>query len=184
MSEFALFITEKYLKENTPLDDNIDSKLLATAMREGQDIYIRDIIGSGVYDELCDQVNADTVTADNSILIKQYIQPCLKYYVLYESAHTLSFQLVNKGVITRNSEFSQQADINAVSELMNKWKDRAQYYGERLQRFLCANTTLYPLYANPGSSVETIAPHKQTLFGGFYLGPDSPDTFRYNEPEK
>ena len=43
MADFALFMTEQYLKENTPLDFNVDANLIAMAVREGQDIYIRDL---------------------------------------------------------------------------------------------------------------------------------------------
>lgn len=182
MSVFAYFITEEYLKDNTPIDDNMDAKLLDTAMREGQDIYIRELIGSGIYDELCDQINADTVTSDNETLLKQYIQPCLKYYVLYESAHTMSFQLVNKGIQTRNSEFSNPADISAIAALMAKWKDRGEYYANRLMKFLEQNSSTYPLYLNPGDDIDSIQPRKTFLYGGFYLGPDSPECRTYDEP--
>ena len=191
MAEFAYFITEKYLKENTPIDDTTDSKLLKMAMREGQDIYIRDLIGSGVYDELCDQINAstpntnppDAVSADNLTLLKEYIQPCLKYFILYRSAHTMSFQLVGKGIVTRNSEFQQPADISAITTLMNGWKDMGEYYAERLTLFLCQNSSTYPLYQNPGSQADTIHPRKTSLYSGLYLGDDDIEHSRgYDKP--
>ena len=46
MATFAFFISEQDVKKNTPIDENVDSKLLQTAMRTAQDIYIRDILGS------------------------------------------------------------------------------------------------------------------------------------------
>ena len=45
MATFAFFISEQDVKKNTPIDENVDSKLLQTAMRTAQDIYIRDILG-------------------------------------------------------------------------------------------------------------------------------------------
>ncbi len=47
-------ITNKatYLKDNTPLNENVDDKLLKSAIKEAQEIYIRDVIGSGIYNEL------------------------------------------------------------------------------------------------------------------------------------
>lgn len=170
MAEFAYFMTEEYLKENTPIDDNMDAKLIKTAMREAQDIYVRDLIGSGIYDELCTQINTSTVTADNSILLKQYIQPCMKYYILYESAQTMSFQLVNKGIVTRTSEWQSPADINSITALMAKWRDKGEYYAKRLQDFLCENHATYPLYLNPGATAQTIHPRSTFLYGGLYLG--------------
>lgn len=186
MPEFAYFMTEQYLKENTPLDDNVDIKLLRTAMREGQDIYIRDLIGSGIYNELLTQIASDPDLSgfpDNKTLLKEYILPSLKYYVLYESAQVMSFQLVNKGIVTRTSEFQNPADISAVVSLMNHWKDRGEYYARRLTAFLCANATTYPLYKNPGSTSDTITPRNTTLYGGLYLGDEKPNRKGYDIPD-
>lgn len=182
MPEFAFFMTEQYLKENTPLDDNIDSKLIRTAIREAQDIYIRDLIGSGVYNQLCEQIIASTVSADNETLLKQYIQPCMKYYVLYESAQTLSFQAVNKGIVTRSSEWQQPAEITAITELMNKWKDRGEYYAQRLKDYLCENHAIYPLYQNPGPGADVIHPSNSKLYGGLFLGDEPEHSRGYDKP--
>jgi hypothetical protein len=182
MAEFAYFMTEEYLKENTPIDDNMDAKLLKTAMREAQDIYIRDLIGSGIYDELCTQITAGTVTADNSTLLKQYIQPCLKYFVLYESAQTMSFQLVNKGIVTRNSEWQSPADINSITALMTKWRDKGEYYAKRLQDYLCEYHATYPLFHNPGSTAQTIHARSTFIYGGLYLGEEPEHSRGYDKP--
>jgi len=180
---FAFFISEEYLKQNTPIDNNVDGKLIRTAMREAQDIYIRDIIGSGLYDELTTQIIAATTTALNTTLLNNYIAPCMKYYVLYESAYTLSFQLLNKGIVTRNSEHQTPADINSITSMMAHWKDRGEYYSNRLIKYLQANLTSYPLYANPGGGLDTIRPKSNTLFGGFYLGGANNDCPDYGEPK-
>lgn len=182
MPEFAYFMDEEYLKENTPIDNSVDPKTIRTAMREAQDIYLRDIIGSGIYDEITGQINNSTLTADNTTLLKQYIQPCLKYYVLYESAETMSFQVLNKGIVSRNSEWQSPADINRITELMAKWKNKGEYYANRLRDFLCENTSTYPLYLNPGSTAQTIHPHTTELLGGIYFG-DEPEHRRgYDKP--
>lgn len=181
MSEFAFFVDEDYIRENTPIDDNVDAKLFKMARREAQDTHIRDVIGSGIYDQLCDQINADTLSALNTTLISNYIAPCLKYYVLYESAGTISFQILNKGISTRNSEYQQPADINAITSLMNRWKDKAEYYANRLRDYLCENENNYPLFRNPGSSIDTIYPNKAQMFGGIFLDGDEKKERRFSD---
>ncbi len=52
MTNFVYFISTTYLKDNTPLNENVDDKLLKSAIKEAQEIYIRDVIGSGIYNEL------------------------------------------------------------------------------------------------------------------------------------
>ena len=46
MTNFVYFISTTYLKDNTPLNENLDDKLLKSAIKEAQEIYIRDVIGS------------------------------------------------------------------------------------------------------------------------------------------
>ena len=180
---FAFFINEEYLKENTPIDNSVDSKLLRTAMREAQDIYIRDLIGSGIYNDLITQIIGASLTTDYTTLLNEYIAPCMKYYVLYESAHTISFQILNKGISTRNSEHQTPADINSITALMAKWKDRAEYYGERLKKYLQANINLYPKFTNAGATIDTIHPQQTNLYSGFYLGGTGNECPRENEPD-
>jgi hypothetical protein len=50
------------LKDNTPLNENVDDKLLKSAIKEAQEIYVRDVIGSGIYNEL--QVQASAANID------------------------------------------------------------------------------------------------------------------------
>ena len=69
MATFAFFISEQDVKKNTPIDENVDSKLLQTAMRTAQDIYIRDILGSTLYDKLCDDINGAGLSGDYLTLV-------------------------------------------------------------------------------------------------------------------
>jgi hypothetical protein len=82
MTNFVYFISTTYLKDNTPLNENVDDKLLKSAIKEAQEIYIRDVIGSGIYNELQTQAYANTLTALNVTLLDSYIAPCVKYYTL------------------------------------------------------------------------------------------------------
>jgi hypothetical protein len=62
MANFVYFISTQYLRDNSPINENVDPKLLKSAIKEAQEIYIRDVIGSGIYDELQDQAYNDTLT--------------------------------------------------------------------------------------------------------------------------
>jgi len=75
MTNFVYFISTSYLIDNSPLNENLDPKLLKSAIKESQEIYIRDIIGSGIYDELQTQAFAGTLTHLNTTLLDSYIAP-------------------------------------------------------------------------------------------------------------
>jgi hypothetical protein len=81
MSNFVYFISTSYLKDNTPLNENLDDKILKSSIKEAQEIYIRDIIGSGIYDELQTQAYGGTLTADNTTFLG--LLYCSLFEVLY-----------------------------------------------------------------------------------------------------
>lgn len=167
---FAYFADEQYVKENTPIDDNVDGKLLAIARRQAQEIHIREILGSGIYNVMVSQVNDTGLQAPYADLNTYYIKPCLVNFILYEAIDTISFQVLNKGLMKRSSDNAQPASMDDIQEFAAKWFNKAQYYAKRLREHLCENHTTFPLYQNPGTGVDTIHPD-DSLDMGLWLGP-------------
>jgi len=185
MANFVYLISVTYLKDNTPINENLDDKLLKSSIKEAQEIYIRDVIGSGIYDELQDQAYNGTLTADNTTLLDSYIAPCLKYYTLTESMLPMTFKFMNKSVASRNSENATAITPQELSLIEQRYRDKAEYYAERLRDFLKENPTLYPKYLNPGSGFDVIRPKNTAFFGGMYLPGTNDDCFyNYDFPEE
>jgi len=185
MANFVYYISVTYLKDNTPLNENLDDKLLKASIKEAQEIYIRDIVGSGVYDELQDQAYNDTLTTDNRTLLDTYIAPCLKYYTLVESMMPLTFKFLNKTVASRNSEDATPVTTDELTMIEKRYRDKAEYYAGRLRAYLKENPNLYPLYLNYGTGFDAIQPSNTAFFGGMYLGGTDDDCyFNYDFPDE
>jgi hypothetical protein len=185
MANFVYFVSVTYLKDNTPLNENLDDKLLKSSIKEAQEIYIRDVIGSGIYDELQDQAYNGTLTGDNTTLLDSYIAPCLKYYTLTESMLPMTFKFMNKSVASRNSENATAITPQELSLIEQRYRDKAEYYAERLRDFLKENPTIYPKYLNPGTGFDVIRPKNTAFFGGMYLPGTNDDCFyNYDFPEE
>jgi len=172
MATFAFFISEQDVKKNTPIDENVDSKLLQTAMRTAQDIYIRDILGSTLYDKLCDDINGAGLGGDYLTLVNKYIAPCLYHYVVTDSMLPMTFKMMNKSVTTRGAENANAIDVDQLRMIEQRYQQKAEYYGERLRLYLCENMDLFPEYKTPASGIDVINPQDQAIFGGFMLGED------------
>jgi hypothetical protein len=179
MSNFVYLISTTFLKEHTPINENVDDKILKNAIQEAQEIYIRDVIGSGIYNELQTQAFAQSVSTANKTLLDSYIAPCLKYYTLTESMLPMTFKMLNKTLGTRTSDNTQPVSIDEMTLIERRYRDKAEYYAQRLREFLQANSTIYPLYFNPGSTIDTIRPHSTQLFGGIYLPPNYEEEYKY-----
>lgn len=165
------FIHPNDLKQTSYVDENVDDKLITPAISLAQDLYILPMIGSGVYDELKTQINANTLTALNTTLLT-YIKPIMIFQTLYELTEPLTYKLTNKSIVKKKSENSENVDFKELMALKDKFKNIAQWYTERMRRYLVQNQLSYPLYMNPGTNVDTIHPNKQSYNCGWFLGHD------------
>ena len=94
---FKYFIDTTYIKENTPIQDNLDAKLIQMSLQDAQEITLRDTIGSDLYDEIYSQYPS-SLSADNTNLLNDYIKPILKYAVLQDAVMPLTFKFMNKSI--------------------------------------------------------------------------------------
>lgn len=168
----TLFISPENIYERTQVHSNIDSKMIVPIIKVCQDMYILPILGTGLYERLQDGIEDSDLTADEIVLLKNYIRDCLIYYVVSELPDTLSYQFWNKGVLRKTNEGAETASQSELIDLKNKYKNWAEFYGTRLIKYLieASNNTLFPLYVNAGNGVDTIHPKKNAYETGIALG--------------
>jgi hypothetical protein len=167
----VLFISETFLKDNTLLHENIDFKYLRPVVLMCQDIHIQHKIGTTLYNELKTQITNSTLTAANLTLLEDYIQPSLLYWVQAEAPTAISYKFLNKGTTpTVNSENSSNASLDEINFISKRYKDKAEWYTERLVTFLLENESNYPAYANPDDGLDIIQPDTRTYTTGMFLG--------------
>lgn len=183
MANFAYFLATDYIKTNTVVSDNVDDKFIKLAIKEAQIRYIKSRIGTGLYEELQTQVFNNTLTVANQTLLDEHITICLKYYTLVELSPTLMYHYLNKTIGSRGGENIQSITSQELSHITNHWRMRADEESTNLRNFLRANPNTYPLYLNPGSTIDTIRPKDTMVLGGFYLPPTiQEELFSYDFP--
>jgi hypothetical protein len=82
----------------------------------------------------------------------------------------MTFKFMNKSISTRSSDNSNPIDIDQLTTLANHYKNRAEYYANRLTAHLMENHATYPLYKNAGSGLDVIHPSSVQFFSGIFLG--------------
>lgn len=181
MSANILFISEQTLKDRSLLQDNVDPKLIKPTIKAAQDMFIEPILGTGLYLELQEQIADDDLSVLNKKLLDNYITDCLCWYVASEMVMSLSFKLTNKNVLRKTSENSEVTSISELFDVMNLYKNKAEWYAQRITNYLCENNTDYPLYDNPGNGVDVIHPNNSSYFSGIYLGDSKKDYKNYSD---
>ena len=102
-------------------------------------------------------------------LLEEYIQPALVEWVTYSGLLYFNYKVTNKAVVKKSSDNSEASSLNEVNFLRQSVSDDAEYYTDRLVKFLCANEVVYPEYATGNINDDDIVPSKKSFFGGVYL---------------
>lgn len=166
----ALFISENYLKQNGVINDNADMKVITPTIFLVQDIYIHKILGTDLFNEITTQITNNTVSSDNQTLLDNYILPTMLWYTLCECTPVFKYRYMNKGVMVKNSENSTPADLQEIQYLMDKWKNNAELYAQRLTNYLIqeATSSKYAAYLQ-NTDLSDIKPTLNNYTNGLFL---------------
>lgn len=141
----VLFIGEQYLKDFTPVSNNLDIEQVRPHIEFSQDSYVQDILGTNLYNDLQTKYSTQTLNAfETSLLL--LIKPALAYRSTEASIPFINTQIRNKGLNLMNSENAIQAEIDRMRYLREECRNRAEFYEERVVKYLCNNSTQFPLY--------------------------------------
>lgn len=174
MSKNILLVSDTMIKEKTALHGNVDPKLLYPDIKVAQDMYIHPLLGSELYDKIQSDIENGTVSGDYKTLLDEYVVDCLIYYVLADLPTTISFQFWNKGVIRKQGESTELPSMSDLVDISNKYRIRAEFYGNRLTKYLKENAAAkFQEYLNPGNGVDDISPINAVFSLPIYLGDDS-----------
>jgi hypothetical protein len=170
MSKNTLFISVQSIKDRTGLHANVDEKLVLPEIKTAQDMYILPALGSALYNELQTAVDTATYTQLQTTLLDDYIVDCLIYFVMSELPQGLSFQFYNKGLLRKTGENQESPSMQDMIDVANRYKARAEFYKQRMIKYLKEYSTLYPEYLNPGSGIDAIHPENDAYTTSVWLG--------------
>jgi hypothetical protein len=162
-----LLITPEYLIQNSPINSNVEQKLLATCIRKAEDIYLMPLIGSELYTSIQGMISGGTMSAGvYKDLLDLYMAPTLVEYSTLVYIPFTSMKLRNKGVQRQTSEADSEAvSVNDLGYLTTSVRDSCQFYGERLIKFLKANMQSYPEYLRY-TTIDSVLPANNDYFSG------------------
>jgi hypothetical protein len=158
-------IGEEYLKQNTVLNLQIDTDKLRPAIVDAQTINIQSILGTDLLVKILTDIDNNNLINNYQLLTDNYIIPAMLKWSLYYATLDISFQMYNKGVMQRTSEFAQPSSIKDIQVLRNEIKNNAEFLSQRLNHYLCDNSSLFPEY----NSTNDLESQKNNIYdsGGF-----------------
>ena len=151
------FITESYLKTNTPITKNVDSTDIAPYIKPASDMRVQSILGTYFYEYLLTEYNAQTLSADETALVEK-IQPVVAWRAAEQCAFGLSYQLKNKGVQTQFGDYSQNVSQGEVAFVMDHYGQMASFYEKRLINYILENKDLFSQFTSALNTDSDIKP--------------------------
>lgn len=168
----VLLTSSDFIKSATNCSDNINEKVMQTAIREAQDIELRSIIGSKMLSVLKGMVSDGTINDEVNSAYKELLsetQYFLAYMVLAKLCMITTFKIDNIGVSRTSDERIETLGVEDTLLIQDFYQKKADYYQMILQKFiLCRRSELKEIDDNKCCEIK--ANLYSAASGGLWLG--------------
>jgi hypothetical protein len=170
---YALFINRNDIIKNSPLQGAIDADALLPFVRTAQDKYLKNLLGTILFDYLQAQITANTVSTLSVYyqdLLDDYIKNALIWYTSVEYIPFSSVQFKSNGAVKQQSEQGIAPSKNEIDYLKQQAQNNADYYALRLQNYLIAYSNNIPQYLQSiGNQTQIYPDQSNNYFQGIQL---------------
>jgi hypothetical protein len=170
---YALFINRNDIIKNTPLQGAIDADALLPFVRTAQDKYLKNLLGTVLFDYLQAQIVANTVSSLSIYyqdLLDDYIKNSLMWYSAVEYIPFSNVQFKSNGAVKQQSEQGVAPSKAEIDYLKQQAQNNADYYALRLQNYLIAYSNNLPQYLQSvGNQTQIYPDQSNQYFGGIQL---------------
>jgi hypothetical protein len=162
------YISTTYLRQNTPIEDNVDDDKILPYIVQAQQTIVQEGIGETGINALNTAVQNNTLTNDEQAFMRNYVQPLVAQYAFYLMFPFLNFKSTNKAVSKESSEFSTPADLDEIKYLRSAILDMAEFYKRRMVKYLLDHPAMFIWYSNP-DALDNLPKTAQSYFTGMYM---------------
>ena len=162
----ALFIDDQYLKDYTPMGQNIDPLQIYPFVEDAQEVYIQDLLGTPLYMDLTYKLYVGTTYSTLERTLVDLCSKALAYWSVYLAIPHLAIKIRNIGVARPTSDNTQPSTMEEMKYIREEMKNMAEFWAERIVKYLCENSSSYPLYT---ASSDDIYPSAGQYDSDIYL---------------
>jgi hypothetical protein len=162
------FISTTYLRQQTPIEDNVDDTKLTPWIVQAQDTYLQEGLGETFYDRLKDGVQNNNLNSDEQSFMRNFVQPQVAQFAFYLMMPFINLKITNKSIAKEGSEFSTPAELTELKFLRSAVLDMAEFYKRRMIKYLLDHPSMFPAYNNP-NALDNMPKSAQAYFTGVYI---------------
>ena len=171
--QHTLYISATRIKKDTALGGSVDDNIIMPYILLAQDMFILPILGTDLDTKLKADIQGGSLTGDYKTLVETYIQPSLVQFAFAELAPFLRLRFVNNAIVIMGAnDQSSSASFEDIKPLMDRAKDAAEFYRQRLIDYIRNNTSSFPEYnTNTGADLD---PTTRNYYAGMNLDVNVP----------
>ncbi len=136
--------------------------------------YFRDVIGEDFLNELIDQNDGDSLSADNKTLLDDHLKDALAYFVVTEALNHMHIDMSNAGLTTLGTEFTSPVTAAQKAQLQSFFRENGEVLRKEMVKFLVDaqddDDTKYPLF----DSTKDLSEEMQVVGGIIFNTEDEP----------
>lgn len=168
----VLLTSEEFVKSYSNISNNVNGKYLRVAIREAQEIELREILGSCLLNKLKALVEAEELELPENGIYMEIIDQC-QYFLAYTAVKNLclttSYKIDNIGVSQTYDENIQSMSLEDTYNIMEQYARKADYFCHLLQEYLISKKEFIPeLTDSQCSCIQANLYHAAT--GGIWMG--------------
>tara|TARA_R100000951_G_scaffold24250_1_gene20450 strand:- start:487 stop:1008 length:522 start_codon:yes stop_codon:yes gene_type:complete len=163
----VLFVSKEDIVRRSPImDGNIDADKIVPALHLSQTQYLREIIGTDLYNYYVNAITAligsgTVIPTNHKNLLDNFIKPILIHLTTAEYLKSAAYSVSNGGIFKRTSENSSEPSLGEIKELIQVERDRAQSYTERFLDHMAFNASAnFPEWFS--NSNEDVSPNYES----------------------
>ncbi len=144
----ALFLSAKYLQDNTPINVNVDINELYKHAIVAEDTMIQEVIGTKLYDYLkgvvADSKASPPVSiSTNDQTLLENLRDALIWATIYKALPFIGTKIRNIGVVQQGGDNLSNATESKEAALRKEVMDNFTAYMNKVKRYLCEYDSLY-----------------------------------------
>jgi hypothetical protein len=161
------FISTEYLKQVTPIEENVDDRKLVPFITQSENLYLQQSIGETGLDALKAGVVNNNLTPQEDTFIRNYVQPMVAQFAFYLALPYIAYKSTNKSLSKESSEYSTPVDLTELQFIRNNVKDVAEFYQRRMVKYLLDHPGEFVWFDNPNAK-DNLPKTPQSYFSGMY----------------
>lgn len=150
-----LLITPLQIKALTPMTNNVDNTLFQTQIEIAQLRFIKPKLGKELYEQLCNQLETNTLTPANETLLSMLLKP-LAHYAVGIFLPNLHAKIRDKGILLETGGDSVNVSTSDLELIRQDYFEKANDLMREVLEYLDDNRASYTLYKNYSTEIKPV----------------------------